>query len=223
MQQVNDIFNHPDSMEWIANLTGRVTTAPHSGSASRYFPGDFSMPHTDYAADRTVAYVWHLSYDWHRAWGGALYWCGEKHNAEAYVHATFNTLNLFSVTRYTEHMVTMVAPNVPNTHKRLAWNGWWRDDRALDFANYPIEAVYDTHDKRLLLTADQNDALLSRLDIEDQVPDDMKRQQVLYEWRDRLWHELNAPRVNSLMVDLYDRLEEEESMYDVQSEDHEND
>jgi Rps23 Pro-64 3,4-dihydroxylase Tpa1-like proline 4-hydroxylase len=80
MNETDAIFNHPKTYEWIAGMSGRVTHGENKGAASRYFPGDFSMPHADFYDMRTVAYVWHLSKDWNPNWGGALYWCGEPNN-----------------------------------------------------------------------------------------------------------------------------------------------
>ena len=45
---------------------------------------------------------------------------------QAYVHASFNTLTLFSVTLRTIHFVTMV--NELAESKRLAFNGWYASD-----------------------------------------------------------------------------------------------
>ena len=149
--------------QWMADLSGRRTHQPHTGSASWYQPGDFSNPHTDWGVDRSVAYVWHLSRDWLPEYGGALYWSAETRNSHhAYVPASFNTLMLFCVTRHSSHMVTVVAPHVPSHIKRLAWNGWWRDDTVLDWYNdnnaVNVEGVYDSYEARLHLTADQSES-----------------------------------------------------------------
>ena len=215
MNQTNAIFNHPATYAWISNLTDRYTDGPHDGSPSRYFPGDFSMPHADYADDRTVAYVWHLSRDWRREWGGALYWCGEAKAEHAYVHATYNTLNLFSVTRDTEHFVTIVSPDDapnPSSHKRLTWNGWWRDAREYDYTD-PVETMFDTYEKRLHLTSDQQSMLLDVHDIDEQVPDDPYRRARLYRWKQLFREEINEPRINSYIVDLYGSQEADDEMY----------
>lgn len=227
MNQTNAIFNHPDTYAWIANLSGRATDGPHHGSPSYYRPGDYSLPHADCADDRTVAYVWHLSRRWRPEFGGALYWTAEADNDYAYNAASYNTLNLFSVTRYTQHFVTAVAPNLPSPeYKRLTWNGWWRDQEEYDFANDSIEDVlvpaFDSYEGRLHLTDDQVSALLN-LDLEelqaellsqsdrpqniDQVQDRLYR---LQEWQTTYWDEINQPRQSSLVVDLYGRSDDDE-------------
>ena len=213
MNETNSIFMHPKTLDWIAYLSGRYTFGSGHGSPSRYFGGDFSLPHADYAEHRTVAYVWHLTRPgWQRAWGGALYWCGEPENGFAYQHASYNTLNLFSVTRYTQHFVTMVSPYVPEPeYKRLTWNGWWQDDRAFTWSD-PVDTLFDTYEKRLHLTAAQIQSLMTDSDIEDFVDDD-ERLETLQQWRDVYWHEENSPRQNSLLVDLYGRQKHEDEMH----------
>ena len=209
MNETDAVFQHPATKAWIANLTGRYTYTESFGTPSRYFPGDFSMPHTDFADERTVAYVWHLSRDWNPSWGGALYWTGEPETRHAYVHATYNTLNLFSVTRYTSHFVSRVASHAPDPeYKRLTWNGWWKDDRVFNFSD-PVELLFDTHEKRISLTQEQESHLLG-LDVGKGEPDDPERQQRLTEWQEQLWEESqNDARKNSFVVDLYNRLEKE--------------
>mmetsp|Transcript_33072 Transcript_33072/g.61670 ORF Transcript_33072/g.61670 Transcript_33072/m.61670 type:complete len:146 (+) Transcript_33072:823-1260(+) len=74
-----------------------------------------------------------------------------------YWHAEFNTLYLFSVTRESNHFVTTVTPEAEE--KRLAVNGWWQASwlpKTLD----ECEAVLDTEEKSLKLTADQVEAVV---------------------------------------------------------------
>jgi len=77
MNATLNMFDGEESRDFMSGLSGRNcrgdkgTDGP-PGSASRYFPLDFSMPHSDHVLYRSVAYVWHLSKDWRPEWGGAL-------------------------------------------------------------------------------------------------------------------------------------------------------
>ena len=210
MFETHAVFDHPDTLAWVVNLTGRVTNGrPHYGAPSRFFQGDFSMPHSDYAQERSVSYVWHLSRDWNPSWGGAFYWMGERENHHAYVHASYNTLVLFSVTRLSQHMVTMVTSRAPEPqYKRLAWNGWWLDVNEYDY-NDPVEDIFDTYDKRLHMTDQQVYLLVEEHEPENQVKD-TERVQKLEVWRNTLLHEIQGDsRKNSFMVDLYGSAEKD--------------
>lgn len=63
MKETYAIFDHVETKKWMTDLSGRDCMGEDnpSGSASRYFPGDYSLPHTDHDTERTVAFVWHLS------------------------------------------------------------------------------------------------------------------------------------------------------------------
>lgn len=210
MFKTHAVFDHPDTLEWVANLTGRRTYgSPHYASPSRFYTGDYTMPHSDYSQERAVSYVWHLSHDWNPAWGGAFYLNTEKENRHAYVHASYNTLVLFSVTRYSQHMVTVVTDELPEPDfKRLAWNGWWLDTTKYDYTD-PVEDLFDTYEKRLTLTDLQTGSLLREGMIEAQVQDPVRAQK-LKEWRDNFKNELEeGPRTGSYVIDLYGSAEKD--------------
>lgn len=97
LRQVNAMLESTDTKGFVTKLSGRDCNGSISGAPSYYRPGDHSLPHTDHVGQRTVAYIWHLSKEWKPEWGGALYWAPEP-LANAYHHASFNTLVLFSVT-----------------------------------------------------------------------------------------------------------------------------
>ena len=118
-----DVFAHESSKVFLSDLSGRDCSGPVTGAPSYYKPGDHSLPHTDWAGQRTVAYIWHLSKDWLAEWGGALYWCPYDH-ATATLPASFNTLVLFSVTTKSSHFVTTVSPHAST--QRLTFNGWYQ-------------------------------------------------------------------------------------------------
>ncbi len=118
------VFDSSSTKAWVTRLSGRSCLGPAEVYASRYLPGDHSLPHND-AADsganfnRQVAFVWHLAKDWRSEWGGALYWCPKA----SYLPPVFNTLWLFNVGPESTHFVTHVSPYAQG--KRLAINGWW--------------------------------------------------------------------------------------------------
>jgi 2OG-Fe(II) oxygenase superfamily len=105
MNKTMGIFESKETKEWLSKLTGRDCSGETTGAPSYYTSGDHSLPHTDWAGQRTVSYVWHLSKDWQPEWGGGLYWCANEHS-KAYHHASFNTLVLFGVTTRSSHFVT---------------------------------------------------------------------------------------------------------------------
>jgi len=96
-----NIFESTATKEFMTELSGRDCRGENPGGAPSYYgPGDHSLPHTDHIGQRSVAYVWHLSKNWKPEWGGALYWAQEP-LANAFHHASFNSLCLFSVTPHT--------------------------------------------------------------------------------------------------------------------------
>lgn len=215
MNETHSVFNHADSVEWIAKLSGRTITPgqDHYGCPSRFFPGDYTMPHSDYADERAVAYVWHLTWDWHPSWGGAFYWPFEVDGHHGYHHPSYNTLMLFSVTRQSQHLVTLVTDRAQDPeYKRLAWNGWYLDLDHYDYTD-PVEELFDTYEKRLHMTAKQVEALIGEYEIEEQVVDDPKRVQVLNEWKDNFQKEHYGGRVKSFLVDVHESAEKEKARW----------
>lgn len=124
MNRTFSVFSSNSTKSFIESLTNRDCSGVCTGSPSFYQPGDHSLPHTDWAGQRTVAYVWHLSKNWKPEWGGALYWAQNPY-ANATYAASFNTLVLFGVSTKSAHFVTTVSPHC-GTNKRLAFNGWWQ-------------------------------------------------------------------------------------------------
>lgn len=166
MEQIHGMFNHPDSKRFMSEFSGRDCEGSLDipGGASYYKPGDHSLPHTDYNDKRTVAFVWHLTKDWTPEWGGALFFC-PAHAHQPFVHASFNTLHLFSVSPNSTHFVTVVSPYAES--KRLAFNGWYESDWEPTSAQDVLDL---TPEEQLKITADQlveireidsNDASLS--------------------------------------------------------------
>jgi|Transcript_6493 Rps23 Pro-64 3,4-dihydroxylase Tpa1-like proline 4-hydroxylase len=155
-----EMFDSEESKRFMTELTGRDCAGETLGSPSYYEPGDHSLPHTDHVGQRSVAYVWHLSKNWRPEWGGGLYWAQEP-LANAYFHANFNQLVLFSVTPMSSHFVTTVGPQA--TEKRLSFNGWWQSSWVPN-ANDPLEEILGTPEERLTLTHAQIIAIQDLLD-----------------------------------------------------------
>lgn len=153
LNKTMNIFESKETREWMSKLSGRDCLGETTGAPSYYRPGFYSLPHTDWAGQRTVAYVWHLSKDWKPEFGGGLYWCSNDHS-KAYFHASFNTLVLFGVTTHSSHFVTTVSPSIPPSAKRLTFNGWyqstWTPKPSDDF-----ESMLDTPEKRRGVTHTQ--------------------------------------------------------------------
>lgn len=154
------MFESQDTKNLIQELTGRDCSGVVRTTASWFAPGGYVLPHSDHRDERTVSFVWHLSKNWLPEWGGALYWNTEV-NEHAYVHASFNTLSLFSVTDKTIHMVTPVSPHA--TEKRLTWNGWYTSGW-FPSANDNLLSYLDTREKRVHLTEHQIRSLYALVD-----------------------------------------------------------
>jgi hypothetical protein len=91
---------------------------------------------------------------------GGLYWAPEP-LANAYIHASFNTLVLFSVTPHSSHFVTTVSPHA--REKRLAFNGWWQSSWVPTINDFPEDKL-KTPEQRLSLTHAQIEAICDMLD-----------------------------------------------------------
>lgn len=156
-----NVFGSQATKEFISKLSGRDCTSDEvTGAPSYYKAGDHSLPHTDHIGQRTVAYVWHLSKNWKPDWGGALYWAPSP-LANAFHHASYNSLCLFSVTPHSAHFVTTVSPEAKE--KRLAYNGWWHSPW-VPAASDPLEELLATPEQRRGLTHAQVLAIQDMLD-----------------------------------------------------------
>ena len=143
------VFDSDASKRWISDLSARDCSGATTGSPSFYCPGDFSLPHSDWVGQRTVAYVWHLSKDWRPEWGGGLYWATNPHN-QRILPASFNTLVLFPVTTHSSHFVTPVSQHAAG--HRFAFNGWWQ-------ASYLPEHLDEERLERILATQETRSAI----------------------------------------------------------------
>jgi Rps23 Pro-64 3,4-dihydroxylase Tpa1-like proline 4-hydroxylase len=159
--QANEMFETEETKAFMSELTGRDCSGESVGAPSYYEIGDHSLPHTDHIGQRSVAYIWHLSKNWKAEYGGGLYWAPE-HLANAYLHASFNTLVLFSVTPFSSHFVTSVSPKSKG-NKRLAYNGWWHSSWVPKPTD-PLEEMLCSTAQRLTLTHAQIQSINDMLD-----------------------------------------------------------
>jgi len=120
LRRMQGVFASPATRAFIADLAQQDCSALPALSASRYLPGDHSLPHDDSDGRRSVAFVWHLTKTWDPTWGGAFYWA----RSDFSLMPGFNTLLLFVVSETSTHFVTTVSPHARG--ERLAVNGWWR-------------------------------------------------------------------------------------------------
>ena len=177
------MFNNRKSKQFMSELTGRdcESEGNNPGSASHYMVGDHSLPHTDYQDEQTVAYVWHLTKDWDPTWGGAFCWC-PAHSRNPFIHPSFNTLILHTLSPSSSHFVTAVNDWKPPHAKRLAFNGWYESDWMPNLEDEPVEDMPEQ--QRRSLTAGQ---LLSILGADlASVTEDPERKRKLTAFQDDL-------------------------------------
>jgi hypothetical protein len=138
LERCEALFCSPATRAWMSALSGLDCAGDPRFSASLYLPGDFSLPHDDSREGRQVAYVWHLTKDWHHTWGGEFFWCSPPR----WVPPSFNTLILFKVEAGRSlHCVSAVSPFA--TGRRLTVNGWWtRLEEELSMPPAPGEPAY---------------------------------------------------------------------------------
>lgn len=121
------VLSSPKTKKLVERLSGEDCSGELLFGASRYLPGDYSLPHHDRFMSRSVAYVWHLTKNWDPSWGGHLVWCSPMIS----INPAFNTLIVFRVTNESFHFVSPVAPYAQG--KRMTINGWWsRSDQPPD-------------------------------------------------------------------------------------------
>jgi SM-20-related protein len=122
LHRVLELFNSPDYLAFMRQLTGDPRIRRINAQATRYRAGHFLRYHTDEELEegRLYAYVLNLSRAWEADWGGLLQFI----DGDGRVHDTFlprwNTLSLFAVPA--GHAVSLVAPWARG--ERLAITGW---------------------------------------------------------------------------------------------------
>lgn len=115
------LFGSRATRRFIGELSGVDCAGEPGVAAAWYRPSDYALPHDDSSLNhsRSVAYIWYLTKDWRREWGGALFWCPTGQ----YVVPQFNMLIMFKVAPSNLHWVCPVSPSA--TSKRLTINGFW--------------------------------------------------------------------------------------------------
>jgi hypothetical protein len=115
------LFKGTATRAFVSGLSGEDCTGEASVAAAWYRPNEYALPHDDTNAStpRAVAFIWYLTKDWRREWGGGLFWCPTGQ----YICPRFNMLVMFKVMTSSMHFVCPVAPTA--TGKRLTINGFW--------------------------------------------------------------------------------------------------
>jgi Rps23 Pro-64 3,4-dihydroxylase Tpa1-like proline 4-hydroxylase len=122
LHRVLELFNSPDYVAFLRQLTGDARVHRVNAQATRYRPGHFLRYHTDEGedVDRLYAYVLNLSRGWQADWGGLLQFVGADGRVQETFLPRWNTLSLFTVPA--GHAVSLVAPWAQA--ERLAITGW---------------------------------------------------------------------------------------------------
>ncbi|MBV9843367.1 MAG: 2OG-Fe(II) oxygenase [Sphingomonadaceae bacterium] len=117
----------PETLRWVASVTGADDLRIADAQATRYRGGDFLTRHNDKAEgkSRRLAYVLGLTPGWKAEWGGLLHFQDESGaNVSRTIVPRFNALSLFTVPQ--PHHVSYVAPYAPEP--RISITGWLRTD-----------------------------------------------------------------------------------------------
>jgi hypothetical protein len=121
LAEASRLFKSAATRRFIAEFSSRDCSGEARTAAAWYRPGEYALPHDDATAhaSRSVAYIWYLTKNWRRQWGGALFWCPTGQ----YISPGFNVLVMFNVMPSTLHLVCPVAATA--MAKRLTINGFW--------------------------------------------------------------------------------------------------
>lgn len=114
----------PETLSFLAAVTGATDLAFSDAQATRYARGDFLTRHDDNVADkhRRLAYVLSLTPEWRAEWGGLLLFNDAEGEVVETIVPRFNALSLFTVPQ--SHSVSYVSPNA--AHPRISVTGWVR-------------------------------------------------------------------------------------------------
>lgn len=124
--EVYEWLNSEASLAFFRRLTGRGDIRWADGQATLYRAGHFLQCHTDEQKNeqRIAAYVFNLTKDWDRDWGGYLQFYDAQSDVEHGFRPIFNALNIFLIPAV--HNVGMVASYAPGL--RYSITGWLRGD-----------------------------------------------------------------------------------------------
>jgi SM-20-related protein len=122
LHRVLELFNSPEYLGFMRQLTGDTRIRRINAQATRYRAGHFLRFHTDeeHGEGRLYAYVLNVSRGWQADWGGLLQFIGGDGGVQDTFLPRWNTLSLFAVPA--GHAVSLVAPWAGG--ERLAITGW---------------------------------------------------------------------------------------------------
>lgn len=117
-----------ECVDWLAQTTG-VSVGPRptaQATLTRYRPGAFLSPHTDWHDDGRykLTFILFLNQDWDSSWGGCLHFRTRSGQIEV-IPPTAGRMVLFEPSPQTDHWVSPVARHAPRS--RNALSGWFLD------------------------------------------------------------------------------------------------
>ena len=122
LHQMHEFMNSDETLTLMRQLTGEAAIRKADSYASMYLPGHFLTAHDDRhdKHDRVAAYVFSMTKNWEKNWGGHLAFFDDKGNIEEAFIPSFNTLNIFLIPQL--HSVQLVAPFAGAN--RTSYLGW---------------------------------------------------------------------------------------------------
>ena len=224
MYQTYDVFSHLESRLFFTMLSGRncMSSKQFSALPSLYKSGDFSNLHTDRVSTRSVTFLWQLSKNWKPEYGGAFYWNNAQYYRNGYIHPSFNTLVLFSVTSNSTHGVTYVTNAADKDElnaKRLTFGGWYNSDvtelssRSLyDIRTDKIEEWFTTKESQRKLTVQECQAILAiNVDSDEYADIPVSRREAISKLQESVLYEGFGPYEENSIYTLDSVLEEDEN------------
>lgn len=122
LHQMHDFMNSDETLAFMRQLTGEPAISKADSYATKYMPGHFLTSHDDRhdKHDRVAAYVFSMTRNWEKNWGGHLAFFDDKGNIEEAFVPSFNTLNIFLIPQL--HSVQLVSPFAGAS--RISYLGW---------------------------------------------------------------------------------------------------
>lgn len=122
LHQVQEFVNSKQTLDFMRKLTGEPLITKADSYATQYLPGHFLTDHDDRhdTHDRVAAYVFSMTKNWNKNWGGQLVFFDDDGNIEQGFIPSFNTLNIFLIPQ--SHSVQQVAPYAGES--RTSYLGW---------------------------------------------------------------------------------------------------
>ena len=122
LHQMHDFMNSDEVLTFMKKLTGDSSIIKADSYASMYLPGHFLTAHDDRhdKHDRVAAYVFSMTRNWDKNWGGNLAFFDDNGNITEAFNPSFNTLNIFLIPQM--HSVQLVTPFAGTN--RTSYLGW---------------------------------------------------------------------------------------------------